>query len=244
MYIYGIHPVEELFSRAGEQVQELLLTGSLSEKRLQKIAQSQRQYSTRLKRATSQQLDELCQGGNHQGVAARLSEFPYQSLEAILSATQDKPRACVLALAQVQDPGNLGAILRSAAALGVDAVLIPKHRAASVTPAVIRASAGMAFEIPIVEVTNLSKALRVLKDAGFWAVGAVVEGAQPLWTMDWDLKAAIVIGGEHKGIRPGVEKECDFRLQIPLQPGVESLNVAAATAIILYDRLRTLEDLR
>lgn len=243
MYIYGIHPVEELLSHAGEQVEELLLVGGLSDKRLGKIAEFQRKYSIRLKGIDAQELDELTENGNHQGVAARLKAFPYQSLETVLAATQDKARAAVLALAQVQDPGNLGAILRSAAALGVDAVLIPKHRAASVSPAVIRASAGMAFKIPIVEVTNLSKALRLLKDAGFWAVGTVVDDTQPLWSMDWDLKAAIVMGGEHKGIRPGVEKECDFRLHIPLAPGVESLNVAAATAIVLYDRLRSLQDL-
>lgn len=240
MYIYGIHPVEEVLRRQPEQIEQIVVVGGLKDSQFDKIEALVKEHRVKVQRVSEKELDEWSEGGNHQRVAARVSEFPYLELGEVIENTREKETACVLALAQVQDPGNLGAILRSAAALDVDAVLIPRHRAAQVTSAVVRASAGMAFQVPLVQVTNLSQALQTLKDEQFWVVGTVVDEGQDLWTMDWNLKAAIVMGGEHKGMRPGVEKQCDFRLTIPVDPGVESLNVSVATAIMLYDRVRGL----
>ncbi len=240
MAIYGIHPVEEALRRASDLVEEVVVAGSLEEKQFATIQKRVRQAGVAVHKASGQELDRLADGGNHQRVAAVVSSYPYLSLQDVLDDDTDQSYRCVVALAQVQDPGNLGAILRSCAALGVDAVLIPKHRSAQMTPAVVRASAGMAFDVPMVRVTNLARALRTLKEHRFWIVGTVAEDAQPMWEMDWELNAVIVMGGEHQGMRPGVEKECDFRLSVPLHKGVESLNVAAATAITLYDRRRSL----
>lgn len=242
MYIYGIHPVEEVLRRASDRVEELVVVGDLSHRKFAVISELISRNSPSIRSVSMEEMNEIADDGNHQRVAVKVSAFPYRQLTEILAAQADNDRACVVALAQVQDPGNLGAILRSAAALKVDAVLIPKHRSAQITSTVVRASAGMAFEIPIVQVTNMARALRTLKEEGYWVVGTVAEKGQKLWTMDWKLKAAIVMGGEHQGMRPGVEKECDFRVTVPLQQGVESLNVAAATAITLYDRLRSLEN--
>ena len=242
MYIYGIHPVEELLHRAPQQVRELVIAGDLSESQFETIAAYVGEANVAVRRASTDELDALSEGGNHQRVAAGVSSFPYSDLRAVMDGVPDGEYGCIVALAQVQDPGNLGAILRSAAALDADAVVIPKHRSAQMTPTVVRASAGMAFQVPLVRVTNLSRALRTMKDEGYWVVGTVAEDAQPMWTMDWELDAAIVMGGEHQGMRPGVEKECDFRLTIPMRSQVESLNVAAATAITLYDRLRGISD--
>lgn len=238
MIVYGVHPVEEALKRAPEVVEEILLAGGPRDAQFQAILELAGAQKIRRRHLEIEELDELAEGGNHQRVAARLKEFPYVPLQEVLAATEDNPQAVILALSQVQDPGNLGAILRSAAALGVDAVLVPKHRAAPVTASAIRASAGMAFHLPVVQVTNLAKSLQAIKEHGFWVLGTVVEGGQPLWEMDWKMKAAVVLGGEHKGVRPGVEKGFDFRVTIPLAPEVESLNVSTAAAVILYDRLR------
>lgn len=238
MYIYGIHPVEEVLKRAPEQVNQLVVAGDFGEAQFEAIAELAAKSNLNVRRTSMDELDALAEGGNHQRVAAGVSSFPYSDLLPVLDGVPEDKHGCIVALAQVQDPGNLGAIMRSAAALQADAVVIPKHRSAQMTPAVVRASAGMAFQVPLVRVTNLARALRTMKDEGYWVVGTVADDAQPMWTMDWELDAAIVMGGEHQGMRPGVEKECDFRLTIPMPSAVESLNVAAATAITLYDRLR------
>lgn len=242
MIIYGIHPVEEVLKHSADRVDEVLVVGDLGDRQFTAIAALVDRHAPRTRRVSDEHLDRLAEGGNHQRVAVKVSSYPYRSLAALVGddrGDRDGHR-CIVALAQVQDPGNLGAILRSAAAMDVDAVMIPKHRSAKITPAVVRASAGMAFHVPIVEVTNLARALRTLKDEGFWVVGTVADEGQPLWTLDWEMDAVVVMGGEHQGMRRGVEKECDFRVTVPLAAGVESLNVSAAAAIALYDRQRTL----
>lgn len=244
MHIYGIHPVEEALARAPEHIDEILVAGDPGQPRFEAIVDPADAHDIPVRRTNLDKLESVADGGNHQRVAARVRSYPYYTLEDALEiGEQSDGHACILALAQVQDPGNLGAILRSGAALDVDAVVIPKHRSAQMTPAVVRASAGMAFHVPLVRVTNLSRALRTLKDEWYWIVGTVAEDAdsQPLWTMDWELDACIVMGGEHEGMRPGVEKECDFRVTIPMDDDVESLNVSVAAALALYDRRRTLE---
>ena len=240
MYIYGIHPVEEVLRRAPEAIKQIVVVGGLNQKQFSTVEELWKGTGIAVQKVSVQELDEWSEGGNHQRIAARVEEFPYASMEEVLRRTESNPKACLLALDQVQDPGNLGAILRSAAALGVHGVLIPRHRSASITAAVVRSSAGMAFQLPIVEVTNLARCLKELKEHGFWVVGTVADQGQDLWSLDWEMKAVVVMGGEHKGIRPGIEKVSDFRVEIPLAPEVESLNVSAAAAVTLYDRLRSL----
>ena len=242
MYIYGIHPVEEVVKRAPDRVDEIVVAGNLSESQFEQIENDVYKRQIAVRRTSADELDRLAEGGNHQRIAAGVSSYPYHRLEdVIIELVAKEEHSCIVALAQVQDPQNLGAILRSAAALGADAVMIPKHRSAQMTPAVVRASAGAALGVPLVRVTNLAKALGRLKDNGFWVVGTVAgDDAKPMWTMDWQLNAAIVMGGEHQGMRPGVEKQCDFRVTVPLAKGVESLNVASAAAVTLYDRLQGL----
>lgn len=239
MYIFGIHPVEEVLRRAADRVDEVVVEGDLSDSQFEEIASLIGRHGLALRNVSADELDRLAEGGNHQRVAVKVSSYPYRQLHDVIDEKRDG-HACIAALAQVQDPGNLGAIMRSAAALGVEAVMIPKHRSAQMTPAVVRASAGMAFHVPLVMVTNLARALRTLKEEGYWVVGTVAEKAQPMWELDWEMDAVVVLGGEHQGMRPGVEKECDFRVHIPLSPGVESLNVSAAAAITFYDRWRRL----
>lgn len=241
MYIYGIHPVEELLDRAADRVDELVVVGSLHDNQFSTIADRAGTHRVPVRKVSHQELDQIADGGNHQRIAAKVSSYPYLTLQqAMEAADATEGHGCIVALAQVQDPHNLGAILRSVAALGADAAIIPKHRSAQMTPAVVRASAGMAFEVPLARVTNMARALRRLKEQHWWVVGTVADDAQPMWSMDWQMDAVVVMGGEHKGMRPGVEKECDFRLTVPMDKNVESLNVSVASAITLYDRLRTL----
>lgn len=242
MHVYGIHPVEEVLDRAADRVEQIVVAGDLSESQFSTIHNRAQRAGISVRQTSQNELDRLADGGNHQRVAAEVSSYPYLTLDEAIEIGEDGDGfGCILALAQVQDPHNLGAILRSAAALGVDAAIIPKHRSAGITPAVVRASAGMAFEVPVAKVTNLARAIRTLKDQYWWVVGTVADEAQPMWQLDWEMNACVVMGGEHKGIRPGVEKECDFRVNIPMGRNVESLNVSTACAVTLYDRLRTLK---
>lgn len=239
MIVFGVHPVEEVLARAPRSVEELYVVGQLGDPKFEKIAQVAEDRRLSVRTVSAEEMDALCEG-NHQRIAARVGSFPYASLGEVIERIGDRSPACVLVLEQVQDAGNLGAILRSAAAFDVDAVIVAKDRAAGVSAAVVRASAGMAFHVPVVQVTNIARALRELKEARFWVVGTLAEGGSALWEQDWSMRAALVMGGEHRGIRPNVAKECDFRVTIPLREGVESLNVSVAAAIGLYDRARSL----
>jgi 23S rRNA (guanosine2251-2'-O)-methyltransferase len=235
MYIYGVHPSEELLRTAPDQVHAIFSTDPNSGK-LEEVRSLVETYGLRLRHASQGDLDRMSEGGNHQGIVVQTRPFEYATLEYVLSKTKDASRACVLVLDQIQDPQNLGAILRSAAAMGVDGVLIPKDRAAGVTGAVVRASAGQALRVPVVCITNVARTLDELKDEGWWTAGAAAgENSTDLWEMDFDMKTALVMGSEHEGIRRLVAEKCDFHVQVPMAGGVESLNVASAASVLLYE---------
>lgn len=168
----------------------------------------------------------------HQGVAARVSPAAFTPLSACLAACPE--HAVLLALDQVQHPKNLGMILRSAAGAGASGVLLPARGGALPDETVIRASAGMAFHVPLVACPNLGQALRTVRDAGFWIYALDAEEGADVFAMDWPKRVALVLGNERRGVRPGVAKACDGRVRIPLRPGVESLNVAVAASIALF----------
>jgi len=183
-------------------------------------------------------LDALCGNGNHQGVALEGREFAYQDFDAWMEGLAAAPRACALVLDQVQDPNNLGAILRTAAACGVAGVVLPERRAAAVTPAVIKTSAGQALRVPVCQVVNVARALEQLKEAGFWVVGAATRAGQAPWDVKLPEKVAVVMGSEGAGMRRLVEEACDLKVSLPLAPGVESLNVSVAAAMLVYEVMR------
>lgn len=243
MILYGIRPVEELIATVADRAIRAIAADWGG--RLKPLAAKLDEAGVRRERTTRAELDALCEGGNHQGVAVELLPFAYASLESIIASQADSPRALILALDRVQDVGNLGAILRTAAALGVAGVLVPKHRAASVTGAVVRSSAGQALRVPVAQVTNLKRALDELKAHGWWAVGAGSgEAAQQVapHAIDWDMRAVIVMGSEHDGIRRLVDEACDLHAAIPMTRGVESLNVSCACAVLCYEATRGVFD--
>jgi 23S rRNA (guanosine2251-2'-O)-methyltransferase len=176
----------------------------------------------------------MAEGKPHQGVVATSGEFEYWAIEDILA---QKP-TLLLVLDGVQDPQNLGALVRSANVLGVDGVIVPKDRAAQVTATVVKASAGATEHTRIAQVTNISRALEQIREAEIWIVGTAVEGTSWPWQVDFKLPTAIVLGSEGKGMRPLVREHCDVLCKIPMHGQVESLNVSASGAILLYEVTR------
>ncbi len=207
--------------------------------KLRRILGRAQDAGVEVRRLSRRELDRLADGGNHQGVIAEAPPFEYATLEAIASALSAAPADTGLALALdgVQDPHNLGAILRSAAAFGVAGVLIPLHGACEVTAAAERASAGAASRVPVARVTNLAKALDRLKDtANAWVATADAHGGQDPAAADPPRPLVLVLGSESKGVRPNVAKRADLSLTLPLArpDAVESLNVSVAAALLMY----------
>jgi 23S rRNA (guanosine2251-2'-O)-methyltransferase len=175
---------------------------------------------------------------HHQGVVARVAAWAYASLEGLLGRPRVLGEAALFrVLDQVQDPGNLGNLVRTAEALGVHGILVPRHEAVGLTPVVAKAAAGALEHLPVARVGNLAQALDVLKKEGCWVVGGVTAGAGtvPPWELDLRGPAVLVLGSEGRGLRPLVARSCDALTRIPLAGQVGSLNVAAAGAALLYE---------
>jgi 23S rRNA (guanosine2251-2'-O)-methyltransferase len=176
---------------------------------------------------------------DHQGIGAMTTPYPYTSLDGILRRWKSSgERLLILALDSVQDPHNLGAMIRSAHLFGVRGVIIPRDRSASVTPAVAKASAGAVEHTLIARVTNLTNTLKALKNEGAWIIGASPEAEHDIYSFKFDLDLVLVMGGEEGGIRPLVKKECDHILSIPLCGKISSLNTSVACAIVLSEVVR------
>ncbi len=186
---------------------------------------------------TRNRLDDLSGGVTHQGVVLEADPLPV--LPADAWAKQDfPPHAVIVALDEIEDPHNFGAIIRSAAACGAHAVLFGKSRAAPITPAAVKAAAGGMEYIDLVRAANLVRALKLLKENGFWLAALEPGGSQRLWESDLSDRIVIVIGSEGKGIRPLVRKTCDFTATIPLQGPITSLNASVTAGIALAECIR------
>jgi 23S rRNA (guanosine2251-2'-O)-methyltransferase len=183
---------------------------------------------------SAEELERLCGSPDHQGVVAEVDPYPYGDPHALLR----KDGALILALDQVQDPRNLGAICRSAEFAGAAGVVIPERRSAEVTAVVCKASAGAVEHLEVVHVRNLADWLAAAKDAGFWIWGADADAAQAPWDVDLSGPTVLVLGGEGKGIRPRVAAACDGLVALPRKGRVESLNVSAAATALLFEAVR------
>ncbi|MBE9503264.1 MAG: 23S rRNA (guanosine(2251)-2'-O)-methyltransferase RlmB [Proteobacteria bacterium] len=184
-------------------------------------------------------LDDLAGKVNHQGVVALLSQFNYSSLEELLSSWRKSgEKGLFVVLDGIQDPHNLGAIIRSAETAGIHGIIIPKDRAVGVTPAVEKVSAGAVEHVKIARVTNVVRTLKTLKKEGLWIAGAEGGGRESIYDADLNIDIALVIGSEGDGIRPLVKKECDLLLTIPMKGKINSLNASVAAALLMYEVLR------
>ena len=236
--IYGIHPVEEALLNSPHQVQKIWIAFGRSGEKSRHILSLTRGLPIPVVYKDRKALDRQAGTTNHQGILALLSDKALRSLQDILAAETTVPQRLVIVLDSIQDPRNLGAIIRTANAVGVHAVIISKHRSASITPTVGKASAGALESTPIATVSNVVQTIRTLQDNGFWVFGTDPDAEKTIYEADFCQEVCIVVGGEPKGLTPLAKKHCDFLVRIPQFGNVPSLNVSVAAGIILYEVLR------
>lgn len=231
-YIYGVRPVTELLRRRPAAVRELL--AARDQASLKPLLAEAEKRGIPVRRCGAKELETMVKSLHHQGVAARAPLPDYAEFEPTLERLAGRARARLLVLDCIQDPQNLGALVRAADGAGADGVLIPQDRSAGISPAVHSASAGALEWVPVVQVVNLRRAMDRLKEAGFWLAAAEAEGGEDYHRVDWPAKLGLVIGSEGEGIRPLVRKGCDLAVRIPMRGRVNSLNAAAAAAVLLF----------
>jgi 23S rRNA (guanosine2251-2'-O)-methyltransferase len=238
-FLYGVNPVLEAIRAHPHDVVRVLVERGQDGRPSQgaeRVVRIAREAGVRVEDAHRGELVRRSSGGVHQGVVAEVSEFRYAALEDLLEVRSAAPFLAVLD--GVTDPQNLGALARSAHALGAHGLVVPKDRAAGATGAAFKAAAGALERLPVAQVTNLSRALEDLKEKGIWTVALAADGDRDLSQIDLTTGIAIVLGSEGKGVRPLVRRSCDHVARIPMQGGAESLNVAAAGAIAFYEVAR------
>ncbi len=238
-FIAGINAVDGALRNDVEHVRELLVETGQRNSRVLELVERGKALHIPVQHVARDALERHAGGARHQGIVARYAAAPAareSDLAELLA--RDGARALLLVLDGVTDPHNLGACLRSAAAAGVTAVIVPKDRAVGLTPVVRRAAAGGAERIPLIVVTNLARSLRELKDAGVWITGLAGGTQQSLYATDLTGPLAIVLGGEGEGMRRLTRELCDYVVAIPMPGGMESLNVSVATGVALFEALR------
>ncbi|HCY88093.1 MAG TPA: 23S rRNA (guanosine(2251)-2'-O)-methyltransferase RlmB [Desulfobacteraceae bacterium] len=237
--LYGYHSVYEALRSGRRQFDAVLLSDRRSDPRVEKVGKLAQAKGIPLQDADLDTLERLAQGGNHQGIAARVSVFPVKPVEDIWAELRNRETPFFILMAEsIEDPHNLGALIRTALCADVDYIVVPKDRSALPTPAVSRTSAGAMEHADIFVATNLAALMRDLKKEGAWISGLDAGGDKELFDADLTGNLVLVVGGEHKGIRPGVRKECDFILSIPISGKVNSLNASVAGGVAMYEARR------
>jgi len=237
--IYGIHAVESAIRNHAESVLQVYLQQGKNDGRLEKIAGLARKAGLSVQMITAQKIRDRCQGGRHQGALAeiRKQSAPSVSLEQVLQ----RDNVLLLVLDEVQDPHNIGACLRTADAVGVDAVIVSKNRSPALTPVMRKVASGAAETVPYIMVSNLARTLEVMQQAGVWVIGTSGDASADIYanevtdTVSGSRKLALVMGSEGKGMRRLTREACDQVVSIPMQGSVESLNISVATAVCLFE---------
>ena len=231
--IIRINPLLEALRSAPERVNKVFVQEERGHARIGEVIHEAKAHHVPVVFVPAKRLDLIAPG--HQGVMAEVSPKKYSTLEDILARS---PKPFVVILDEVEDPQNLGAIIRSAEGAGADGLILPERRSAGLTETVDTVSAGALEHLPVARVTNLVRAMEELKEKGLWLVGAEGSGEEPWYSFDYTGPIGIVLGSEGKGLRPLVRKTCDKVLSIPLAGKVNSLNVAAAAAVFLFEVVR------
>ena len=239
--IYGMHAVRVMLERHADRVLTVRLAEQRDDPRARAIEELARCHQRPVQRVDMHSLRQQLGDVAHQGVAAEITPLPPWSEDQLLAALQEARAPLLLALDGVQDPHNLGACLRTADACGALAVIVPRDRAAQLTPAVRKVAAGAAETTPVVTITNLVRTLKLLKEAGLWIVGADAEATKPARAVDLRGPIVLVLGAEGTGLRHLTRQNCDFMVSLPQRGAVESLNVSVAAAMLLYEALRQRE---
>ncbi|MGI8959060.1 MAG: 23S rRNA (guanosine(2251)-2'-O)-methyltransferase RlmB [Bryobacteraceae bacterium] len=225
----GIHPVTEAL-RARRPLDRVLIAKGVASPRIQEIIELCRTNSVPVRFETRELLDRASKGVSHQGVVAFGAAHSYVALKDVVDSAK-----LIVVLDGVEDPHNLGAIIRTAHAAGANAVVVPERRAAPLTETVSRVAAGALEYVPVVRVTNVSQTLEQLKENSFWIYGLDERGAEMYDQIEYATPTAIVLGGEGKGLHAGVQKHCDVLVRIPMAGAVSSLNVSVAAGVVLFE---------
>jgi len=235
--IFGINAVTEALKARGRSFDYIAVSPERHDLRVHKIVTSCRELGVPVRQLPREQLNRLAPGSAHQGVIAVASAKQYADVDEVL-ASQRGEWPFVLLLDGVEDPHNLGAIIRTADGAGADGVIIPERRAVGVTGTVTKASAGASEHLPIARVTNVGRTLEELKEKNIWTVGLDERGSQAYDQVDYRMSCALVLGAEGKGLHEQVRKKCDFLVSIPMLGQVPSLNVSVAAAVVMYEVAR------
>ncbi len=236
-YIYGINAVTESLKAKGRAFQWVGMAKERHDIRLQRLIEDCRRLSVPVRFLQRTELDRMAGNAAHQGVVAVTSAKQYSDLDDVVGAKRGQ-YSLVLVLDGVEDPHNLGAILRTADAAGADGVVIPERRSAAVTGTVTKTSAGASEYLPIAKVTNIARTVEELKGRNLWTVGLDEHGPQTYYALDYNMDCALVLGAEGKGLHDLVKRKCDFLVSIPMLGNVPSLNVSVAAAVVLYEIVR------
>ncbi len=230
MFIYGIHPVLEALASQTRRITRLYVTRGRQSTRLQKIIDTARDRAVPIHFEPVASLTRKAGTGRHQDVVAELAEVAYTPLDDLLDGTP----SLLLLLDGVEDPHNLGAVLRTAEAAGVDGILLPERRSCGVTPAVVKSSAGAALHLRISRVGNVAATIERIKDRGFWVIGLDMGGPNDPDDIDVRQPLLVVVGSENRGLRQLVRQHCDLRVALPLRGRIQSLNLSVAAAVLIY----------
>jgi len=236
-YIYGINSVAEALKARGRAFAWVGVAKERHDLRLQRVVEECRRQGVPVRFVERAELDRMAGNNAHQGVVAVTSAKQYNDLDDVIAAKRGEHSLLVI-LDGVEDPRNLGAILRTADAAGADGVVIPERRAAGVTGTVTKASAGASEHLPIAKVTNIARTLEELKSKNLWTVGLDERGDKSYDSLDYNMDCAIVLGAEGKGLHDLVARKCDFLVSIPMLGKVSSLNVSVAAGVVLYEVVR------
>ncbi|MBW2560700.1 MAG: 23S rRNA (guanosine(2251)-2'-O)-methyltransferase RlmB [Deltaproteobacteria bacterium] len=241
--IYGVHPVAEALKDGG-RIEKVFLTKEGSRSGTREIVELASRSNIPVVFTDREHLNTIAGTRHHQGVICVCEEYRYTGIDEILAGCTSQNNVLVLILDGITDPQNLGSLTRTALCFGAAGLVIPENRAASVTPSVIKASAGAALHLPIARVVNISRTIDRLKEEGFWIYGTDAGCGDGLCSPDYSGRVGLVLGSEGKGMRPLVRKKCDVLLSIPITGSLDSLNVSVAGGIILYEITRHWDTLK
>lgn len=235
IHIFGKNPIEEILLTKPSLVLRVYAKEGIPDFELASLIPYLKKNKIPFMKVPEKKLEQLAPGVSHQGFVAEIKEYPLQDLHTALEKTDIDSNPAFLVLDEIQDPHNYGAIIRSAAAAGVNGIIVAKNNQAGITGTVFKTSAGSLSRVPIIQVSNIATTLLQLKEKGFWVAGLAMEGTANYWQQELSGPMVFVVGNEGHGLRDLTKKRCDYILSIPMEEGVESLNASVSAALLLYE---------
>jgi len=234
--VYGVHPLQQALALGKRECYKIVLEKGNPPVRLAPLLALAETQGTRVETLPPEVFRKKYGKLNHQGIVGYFSPLQTLELETLIEqAYQSCPHPALVLADEIQDPQNLGALIRSAWVLGLQGLVLPRHRSAPLNETVAKCSAGAIESLPIASVSNLKQGAETLKEKGFWIVGVDMEGDRVCYEFDFNTPVALIIGGEEKGVRPILKKSCDFTVSIPMAGELDSLNASTAAAIVFYE---------